>query len=166
MAMAKLITTPGGEELVLLPKDEYERLVEAAEDLADIAAYDEAMRKLAAGEDELIPSEIVDRLLFSDESPVRVWRDHRGLTVKELAEAAGIKGLRVGDPARLEGVLREALAHPGPVVVDAVVKRQELSMPPTIEAKQAAGFGLYALKALMNGRGSELLEVAKTNLFR
>lgn len=90
MAMAKLITTPGGEELVLLPKDEYERLVEAAEDLADIAAYDEAMRKLAAGEDELIPSEIVDRLLFSDESPVRVWRDHRGLTVKELAEAAGI----------------------------------------------------------------------------
>ena len=90
MAMAKLITTPGGEELVLLPKDEYERLVEAAEDLADIAAYDEAMRKLAAGEDELIPSEIVDRLLFSGESPVRVWRDHRGLTVKELAEAAGI----------------------------------------------------------------------------
>jgi pyruvate dehydrogenase (quinone) len=83
-----------------------------------------------------------------------------------LAEAAGIKGLRVSDPARLESVLREALAHPGPVVVDAVVKRQELSMPPSIEAKQAAGFGLYALKALMNGRGSELLEVAKTNLFR
>jgi len=83
-----------------------------------------------------------------------------------LAEAAGIKGFRVGNPAQLESVLREALAHPGPVVVDAVVKRQELSMPPTIEAKQAAGFGLYALKALMSGRGSELLEVAKTNLFR
>lgn len=83
-----------------------------------------------------------------------------------LAEAAGIKGFRVSDPAQLENVLREALAYSGPVVVDAVVKRQELSMPPTIEAKQAAGFGLYALKALMNGRGSELLEVAKTNLFR
>ena len=83
-----------------------------------------------------------------------------------LAEAAGLRGYRVSDPGRLEGVLREALAHPGPVVVDAVVRRQELSMPPTIEAKQAAGFGLYALKALMDGRGGELLEVAKTNLFR
>ncbi|AMJ66831.1 ubiquinone-dependent pyruvate dehydrogenase [Hymenobacter sp. PAMC 26628] len=83
-----------------------------------------------------------------------------------LAEAAGIKGYRVSDPGQLESVLREALAHPGPVVVDAVVRRQELSMPPTIEAKQAAGFGLYALKALMDGRGGELLEVAKTNLFR
>lgn len=83
-----------------------------------------------------------------------------------LANAIGIKGFRVGDPGNLESVLREALAHNGPVVVDAVVKRQELSMPPSIEAKQAAGFSLYALKALMNGRGSELLEVAKTNLFR
>ena len=83
-----------------------------------------------------------------------------------LAEAAGIKGFRVGDPAQLESVLRAALAHDGPVVVDAVVKRQELSMPPTIFKEQAAGFSLYAIKALMNGRGSELLEVAKTNLFR
>jgi pyruvate dehydrogenase (quinone) len=83
-----------------------------------------------------------------------------------LATAAGIKGFRVSDPANLESVLREALAHDGPALVDAVVKRQELSMPPTIELKQAQGFGLYAVKALMNGRGSELLELAKTNLFR
>jgi pyruvate dehydrogenase (quinone) len=83
-----------------------------------------------------------------------------------LATAAGLKGFRVSDPAQLESVLREALAHDGPALVDAVVKRQELSMPPSIEAKQAAGFSLYAVKALMNGRGSELLELAKTNLFR
>ncbi|MDQ2770963.1 MAG: ubiquinone-dependent pyruvate dehydrogenase [Bacteroidota bacterium] len=83
-----------------------------------------------------------------------------------VAEAAGLKGFRVSDPANLESVLRAALAHDGPVLVDAVVKRQELSMPPSIEAKQAAGFGIYAVKALMNGRGSELLEMAKTNLFR
>ncbi|MFD1872412.1 ubiquinone-dependent pyruvate dehydrogenase [Hymenobacter bucti] len=84
----------------------------------------------------------------------------------QLAEAAGIKGFRVSDPAQLESVLREALAHDGPVVVDAVVKRQELSMPPTIDRHQATGFGLYALKALMDGRGGELLEMAKTNLTR
>jgi pyruvate dehydrogenase (quinone) len=84
----------------------------------------------------------------------------------KLAEAAGVKGYRVSDPAQLESVLREALAHDGPVVVDAVVKRQELSMPPTIDRHQATGFGLYALKALMDGRGGELLEMAKTNLTR
>ena len=83
-----------------------------------------------------------------------------------LAQAAGIKGYRVSDPSQLESVLREALAYPGPVVVDAVVKRQELSIPPTIDRKQVAGFGLYAVKALMDGRGGELLELAKTNLFR
>jgi pyruvate dehydrogenase (quinone) len=84
----------------------------------------------------------------------------------QLAEAAGIKGLRVSDPAHLESTLREALAHDGPVIVDAVVKRQELSMPPHIEVAQAKGFSLYALKALMDGRGGELLEMAKTNLLR
>jgi pyruvate dehydrogenase (quinone) len=84
----------------------------------------------------------------------------------KLAEAAGVKGYRVSDPAQLESVLREALAHDGPVVVDAVVKRQELSMPPTVDRHQATGFGLYALKALMDGRGGELLEMAKTNLTR
>ncbi|WP_210520566.1 ubiquinone-dependent pyruvate dehydrogenase [Hymenobacter terricola] len=83
-----------------------------------------------------------------------------------LATAAGLKGFRVGDPGQLESVLREALAHDGPALVDAVVKRQELSMPPSIDRKQAQGFSLYAVKALMNGRGSELLELAKTNLLR
>jgi ribosome-binding protein aMBF1 (putative translation factor) len=106
MTMAKLITTPGGEELVLLPRDEYERLVEAAEDMADIAAYDEAKHKLAAGEDELIPSEMVERL-FSDESCVRVWREHRGLTVKDLAQAALISPSYLSqiETGRREGTL-------------------------------------------------------------
>ena len=83
----------------------------------------------------------------------------------QLAEAAGITGYQVHDPADLESILRQALAHAGPVVVDAIVKRQELSMPPHIEAAQAKGFSVYALKALMNGRGDELVELAKANLF-
>ncbi len=84
----------------------------------------------------------------------------------QLAQAAGVQGYRVSDPAHLESVLRQALAHDGPVVVDAVVNRQELSMPPHVEVAQAKGFSLYALKALMNGRGSELVDLAKTNLLR
>ncbi len=39
-------------------------------------------------------------------------------------------------------------------------------MPPTIEFKQATGFGLYIMKAVMNGRADEVIDLAKTNLFR
>ncbi|MET4106573.1 ubiquinone-dependent pyruvate dehydrogenase [Hymenobacter sp. UYP22] len=83
-----------------------------------------------------------------------------------LAEAAGVRGIRVSDPADLPGAVAAMLAHPGPVVLDAVVKRTELSMPPTIQASQVKGFSLYALKAIMSGRGDEVLELAKTNLLR
>ncbi|PJJ55054.1 ubiquinone-dependent pyruvate dehydrogenase [Hymenobacter chitinivorans] len=83
-----------------------------------------------------------------------------------LAEAAGIRGIRVTDPADLPAALAEMLAHPGPVILDAVVKRTELSMPPTIQKEQVLGFSLYTLKAIMSGRGDEVLELAKTNLLR
>ena len=83
-----------------------------------------------------------------------------------LAEAVGIKGVRIEDPAELENKLREALAHPGPVVVDAVVSRQELAMPPSVTATMAKGFTLYMLKAVLNGRADEVVELAKANLLR
>ncbi|GAB3834829.1 ubiquinone-dependent pyruvate dehydrogenase [Hymenobacter jeollabukensis] len=83
-----------------------------------------------------------------------------------LAEAAGLHGIRVTDPGHLPSALDGFLSHPGPALLDVVVKRTELSMPPTIEAAQVKGFSVYALKAIMNGRGDELLELAKTNLFR
>ena len=83
-----------------------------------------------------------------------------------LAEAAGIKGIRVTDPARLEGAMAEAFAHDGPVLVDAVVERMELAMPPKVTAEMARGFSLYMVKAILGGRGDEILELAKANLFR
>ncbi|GGG32071.1 ubiquinone-dependent pyruvate dehydrogenase [Hymenobacter glacieicola] len=83
-----------------------------------------------------------------------------------LAEAAGVRGIRVADPADLHNAIAEMLAHPGPVVLDAVVKRAELSMPPTIQKEQMLGFSLYTLKAIMSGRGDEVLELAKANLLR
>ncbi|RPD50234.1 ubiquinone-dependent pyruvate dehydrogenase [Hymenobacter sediminis] len=83
-----------------------------------------------------------------------------------LAEAAGVRGLRVTDPAALPAAIAEMLAYPGPVILDAVVKRTELSMPPTIQKEQMLGFSLYTLKAIMSGRGDEVLELAKTNLLR
>ena len=81
-----------------------------------------------------------------------------------MAEAIGIKGFRVEDPSQLEGVLKEALAHKGPVLVDVVSARQELVMPPKATLDQAFHFGLFTLKAVMDGRATELVDLARTNL--
>ncbi len=63
-------------------------------------------------------------------------------------------------------MLQEALQHEGPALVEVMVNRQELSMPPTITAEQVKGFSLYMLKAVLDGRGTKLLDLAKTNLLR
>jgi pyruvate dehydrogenase (quinone) len=81
----------------------------------------------------------------------------------KVAEAIGIKGIRVEDAKALPGALDEALAHPGPVLVDVMTAKQELAMPPQITLEQAKGFSLYMMRAIINGRGDELLELAKTN---
>ena len=60
-----------------------------SEDLDDLRAYDEAKRRLDSGEDELIPEEFANRLL-DGESPIRVWRELRGLKVKDLVAEAQI----------------------------------------------------------------------------
>ncbi|MDL5041614.1 ubiquinone-dependent pyruvate dehydrogenase [Heyndrickxia coagulans] len=83
-----------------------------------------------------------------------------------IAEAMGMKGIRVEDPADLEGALRESFEHDGPAVIDVAVNRQELSLPPKITYEQAHGFTLWMLKAVLNGRANELIDLAKTNLIR
>ncbi len=84
----------------------------------------------------------------------------------DIATAMGIHGRRVDDPGDLDGALREAFAHEGPALVDVVVNRMELSIPPSITLAQAAGFNLYILKAILSGRGDEVLDLARTNLLR
>ncbi|HWD59220.1 MAG TPA: hypothetical protein VG308_13115 [Stellaceae bacterium] len=59
-----------------------------------------------------------------------------------------------------------ALAHDGPVPIDAVVNRQELAMPPAVTAEMAKGFSLFMVKAVMSGRGDELIDLARSNLWR
>jgi pyruvate dehydrogenase (quinone) len=83
-----------------------------------------------------------------------------------LAEAAEIMGVRAEKPEELRPALERAFAYPGPALVEVLVNRQELSMPPTISAEEALGFSLYMLRAVMNGRGDEVIDLAKTNLFR
>jgi pyruvate dehydrogenase (quinone) len=83
-----------------------------------------------------------------------------------MAETIGIHGIRVEDPAGLDGAIVEALAHDGPVLLDVVTAKQELVMPPKIHLEQAKGFSLYMLKAIINGRGDEVIELVQTNLLR
>ena len=80
-----------------------------------------------------------------------------------MARAMGVHATRVEDPADLASALREAFAHPGPALVDVVTNRAELAMPPKITPKEVAGFSLWSLKAVMNGRGNELIDLARTN---
>jgi pyruvate dehydrogenase (quinone) len=84
----------------------------------------------------------------------------------KLAESADVFGARVEKPEELRPALTEALAHDGPALVEVVVNRQELSMPPTISLDQALGFGLYMIRAVLSGRGDEVIDLAKTNLMR
>jgi pyruvate dehydrogenase (quinone) len=70
------------------------------------------------------------------------------------------------DPADLKQAVATALEHSGPALVDAVVNRTELSMPPTIKLDQAVGFNLWALKAVLNGRGDEVIDLAVSYLIR
>ena len=81
-----------------------------------------------------------------------------------MARAMGIHAVRVEDPGDLENAVREVFDHDGPAVLDVVTATQELSMPPTIAVEQVKGFSLWVLKAVMSGRGDEVLDLAKTNL--
>lgn len=83
-----------------------------------------------------------------------------------MAEAAGIKGIRIEDAGEVEPGIKAALAHNGPVLVDAVVNRQELAIPPKITTEMAKGFTLYTLQAVIGGKMNEVLELARTNLWR
>ena len=82
-----------------------------------------------------------------------------------MARAMGIHALRVDDPGDLPGAVAEILDHDGPAVLDVVTATQELSMPPTIELEQVKGFSLWLVRAVMSGRGDEVIDLAKTNLF-
>lgn len=90
----QFIEQNGHKQYAVIPVDLYEELLEKAEMLDDIKAYDEAMRR----DEEAIPAEVVYRLL--DENKVKVWRDYRGLTQAELAAKCGLAQATI---AQIEG---------------------------------------------------------------
>ena len=83
-----------------------------------------------------------------------------------MAEATGVRGIRIEKPDEVDAAIAAALAHDGPVLVDAVVARTELAMPPAITAEMAKGFTLYMVKAVLSGRTDEIIDLAQGNLWR
>jgi DNA-binding Xre family transcriptional regulator len=77
-----------GEKMAVLPIADYERLLDLAEDRADVLAAEQAADRRQGGE-EYLPAEMVDRIL-DGENPLRVWRQYRNLSLKQLAEKSGV----------------------------------------------------------------------------
>lgn len=92
--------------------------------------------------------------------------DLRNPNFAKLAEATGLLGLTAETPDQVPPMIEQALQHDGPALLEVLVSRQELSMPPTITFEQAKGFGLFALRAVLNGYGDEIIDLAKVNLIR
>ena len=85
---------------------------------------------------------------------------------RKIAEGAGLIGLTAETPDQVAPMIAQALKHDGPALVEVLVSRQELSMPPTITYEEAKGFSLFMLQAVLNGRGDEIIDLARVNLLR
>jgi pyruvate dehydrogenase (quinone) len=81
-----------------------------------------------------------------------------------IARAAGLSGTRVEKADELENALRAAFDHDGPALVDVRTDRHELSLPPKLTYGEIKGFTLYATRTILSGEGTELIELARTNL--
>ncbi|MGL4967354.1 MAG: ubiquinone-dependent pyruvate dehydrogenase [Inquilinus sp.] len=84
----------------------------------------------------------------------------------EMAQSMGIKGVRVEAPKELRAAVGEVLQHDGPALLDVVTARQELVMPPATTFDEAHKFGMFMLKAVLDGRAGQLIDLAKVNLRR
>jgi len=101
-----------------------------------------------------------------DEPALRAARDGCDLVnpnFAAMAQAMGVKGIPVERLEDLPGALHEAFRNDGPVLVDVVSERQGLVMPPKTTVGEAHSFSLLMLRAVLDGRARELIDLAKVN---
>ena len=84
----------------------------------------------------------------------------------KLAEACGISGWHVENADTLEPAMDAWLRHDGPALLDVKVNQMELVMPPKIEASQVAGTALFGVKAVLDGRTREVVDLLRNNFLR
>lgn len=128
MNTAVSFKTPNGEEMIIISRHDYEELLEKAEMAQDMTCVADYRKKLASGEEEAIPEEFANRLM-DGENPIRVYRELRKLTAKELAERTGISsaflseietGKKDGGIATLKRIAQELK-----VALDDLVERMD-----------------------------------------
>lgn len=90
--------------------------------------------------------------------------DHAQINFAEIARAAGITTFRIEDPAQARQIIRQALDHPGPVLVDIVTDPDALSIPPDLTVEQLAGFSKAATRTVLSGGVSKMWGLAMANL--
>lgn len=96
MTAIQMITTPNGDEMVVVPKAEWERLLDLVEDAEDAAHHERFMNDVRADVEDLVPLALVKRL-GAGENPLRLWREHRGYDAERLAAAAGVPLQAIAD---------------------------------------------------------------------
>jgi len=82
----------------------------------------------------------------------------------KLAEAIGIMGVRIENPADISSGLKKALQHSGPALIDVVTDPNAVSLPSHIEPQQLVGFGLTMGKLVLSGRIDEVVDTIETNI--
>jgi ribosome-binding protein aMBF1 (putative translation factor) len=120
----QVIERDGKPEWAVIPYEEYQRLLEDAEMFQDVRAYDEARKAIAAGE-KLVPSEVTYALL-DGANPVRVWRENRGISRKQLAEATGVSAAYLSQ-------IESGKKKPSPEVLAAIAHELGLSLDDIID---------------------------------
>lgn len=115
----KTRVTIAGSDYVIVDEATFERLLEATEDAGDLAHARRVEARIAAGEEEAVPAEVVNSLLAGD-NPIRVWRRHRGLTIDELARRANISRAYLSqlETGKREGKLSTIAALAGALDLD------------------------------------------------
>src|SRR5215472_19317393 len=81
-----------------------------------------------------------------------------------IARAIGLFGARVEKAGELDDALRAAFSHDGPALLDVRTERYELSLPTKLTFGEIKGFTLYATRTVLSGQGTELVELAESNL--
>ena len=112
----QIIKKDGQQVFAVLPIDEYQALLEKAEMLDNVAAYDQAKTELTSHSDEIVPAKMVEAIL-AGKNPVRIWRKHRGLSQVELVELAGISQAYL---AQIENGKREGTLATYKAIADAL----------------------------------------------
>jgi pyruvate dehydrogenase (quinone) len=82
----------------------------------------------------------------------------------KVAQAIGLWGKTVSKASELDSAIDEWLSQPGPALLNVIVNPLELTKPPFMELKPVVGMALYTTRAILHGRGADVVEMIRENI--